>query len=202
MITKDLNFAAKKIKEGELVAFPTETFFGLAADPTSNKSVSTLLELKDRNLSDGVPLIISSEANIKDFIKESSEVEKCREEILEKFWPGPLTIVFSLNDKGCDYFQHGVFGPENSLAVRVSSSITANALSAASGGFITSTSANLHGRPPAKTAEQVLDYFPNLTILDAEEKSNSTEPSTILDVRKLPFKILRQGSVSLMEFSF
>lgn len=196
-----LSHATLLCRGGELIAYPTETFFGIGTSPLSESGgIPKLLELKNRELKAGIPLIIDSAKRVSEWVvRESDSLKSKREELQSKFWPGPLTIVFTVDEIFRKNFDAGVFGSDFSLAVRVSSAELATALASQLGGAVTSTSANLHGKSPARTPEEVLSYFPEMPILNFQEQplENTAElPSTIVDVRKMPFRILREGAVS------
>ena len=201
--------AAALLTSGSIVAFPTETFFGLAVLPGLPDAVDRLAELKSRGLDQGIPLILDSAERVGPLLLpgESPDLRRSREEIQARFWPGPLSLVIAADETACGYAPL-VYGPGRSLAVRVSPHATARALAEAVGGPITATSANPHGAPPPCSRADVEHYYPEIFIVDgccgAEEPGTdklgqSQRPSTLLDVRTFPFKVLREGAVSLTE---
>ena len=190
-----IEYATRRLKEGEVVAFPTETFFGLGADPRNERAVEALLELKGRALAEGVPLIIDNEKRLQEILaSEPDAVTTLRAKLTKHFWPGPLTVVVAVNANAAASFSKGIFGPEQSLAVRVSPLPAARELAAGAGGFITATSANPHGLAPPKTAAEAQNYFPALQVVD-EKTGDAEKPSTIVDTRKIPFVVLRHGAI-------
>jgi L-threonylcarbamoyladenylate synthase len=181
--------AAKIISAGGVIAFRTDTFYGLGADPFNAAAVARIRELKGRE--DNKPiLLLLSDASIADrFIADVSEAF---EEVARKFWPGPLTIV-------------GVAVPELSseitagtgtVGVRVPADSDVRDLVRACGGALTATSANPSGHEPARSAQEVRDYFPEGIdlVIDSGEVT-ATEPSTVLDVTTFPPRVVRQGAV-------
>lgn len=204
-LSEQLCVASEHLRSGEVVAFPTETFFGLAADPCSEQAMDALLELKSRSLQSGVPLIVNDASVVERWIGgESEEARQSRLSLQDTFWPGPLTLVVASNDLARRSLHPGVFGPHRSLAFRLSSSKTARSLAAAVGGLITATSANPKGKAPPQTSEEVRSYFPKLFVLDrelCEEESLAqdcrfTSPSTLLNLSTSPFSIIREGALS------
>lgn len=183
---------------GEAVGFPTETVYGLGADPRSNHAVEQIFVLKGRDEGKGLPLIVDCPARIEGWIgNEEKQTQAMRQKLTERFWPGPLTIVFSPNSDATKHFSKHIFAVDGSLAVRVSSLASARSLAEALDGAITATSANPQGHPPAKTAVEVQQYFPALLVLEEVELTSKGDlPSTILDIRSLPFRILREGAIS------
>ncbi len=196
-----LSEALRRLKVGEVVAFPTETFYGLAADPANRLGVTTLLALKSRGAAEGIPIIIDSSSRIEEWVEpsESEVVRAKRREIQQHLWPGPLTLVFTANRRAREAFHEGIFGRELSLAMRWSSDKTACDLARGLSGVVTATSANPKAFTPPCTALATRAYFPSLFIVPREDDYQAREnisPSTLLDVREFPFKIVRAGAVS------
>lgn len=182
--------AVIKIKAGEVIAFPTETFFGLGVDPCNPKAVEKLLNLKERFLGEGVPLIASDLEVVNSLEIDDSNFQK-RLKLQEKFWPGPLTIVVKIKNSK---LSKDIFAKDNSVALRVSSHEISRMLAKNIGGLITSTSANPHGFPPARTVEDVKKYFPDMFVVDG--KGNATSPSTIVSMLDNQYRVLREGAIS------
>lgn len=182
---------------GELVAYPTETFYGLAVDPRNSVAVARLLDIKGRDVGAGISLILDSALRLDQFIaSETSEIKEQRLELQARFWPGPLTLVIQPNAKARELFSPEIFAEDGSLALRQSPVVLASELAKLCGGAITATSANPRGEEPAKSAAEVQAYFPDIFVL-SEYAEHGKEPSTIVDVRNLPFKILREGAISI-----
>lgn len=200
----DLYEGCARLVAGELVAFPTETVFGLGCDPRRSAAVAKLMEIKDRDSGRGVPFIIAEPTWIETRIAvEAEQVARERRLLQQRFWPGPLSLVVTLSDPLID---RRLLGVANSIAVRTSPSREAQQLAVAVGGALPATSANPHGAPAAINAEQALLYFPELPVVQAvapdgerlDSDRSSPEhslPSTLLDVRTFPFKVLRAGAI-------
>ena len=188
--------AGSVVAAGGILAYPTETFYGLGADPFYHDAIEKICELKSRQPEMGIPLIASAPEVVETIV--GSESESCsekRKELQTKFWPGPLTCVITPRDDFLKVCSPLVLGPEQSVAVRVSGLALARELALNSGGFLTTTSANLHGQPPARTAVEVQGYFPELFVLPGADPLTATSPSTIVDVRRFPFTVLREGAI-------
>ena len=191
--------ASRRLLAGELVAFPTETFYGLAADPYNKSAVAKLAELKSRL--ENMPLIAGDEAEIETLVEEQNpQVRLQREALQSTFWPGPLTLVFKANNFALKSLSEKVFGADGTLALRVSPHPTAAALASMASGLITATSANPKGEDPAKTAEQVQAYFPDIYVL-GDAPLEGGLPSTIVRVLEYPFVVLRDGKIAREELS-
>jgi L-threonylcarbamoyladenylate synthase len=187
--------AVKRLKQGEIVVFPTETFFALGVDPYNQHAVERLLNLKSRSDNQGVSLIaadikVVNSLKIKDLNREK------REKLQNKFWPGPLTLVLAFEQIEVS---RNLLAKDGSLALRVSSGDIARNLAQAIGGLITATSANPHAKLPAKTLLEAKQYFPDLFVVDGG--SHETQPSTIVNLQKTPYEVLREGVISTKELS-
>jgi tRNA threonylcarbamoyl adenosine modification protein (Sua5/YciO/YrdC/YwlC family) len=175
--------------EGGVIAFPTETVYGLAADATNPAAVERLYELKGRPRGKSVTLMVDS-PKLLGHIACNLTVEARR--LMEAFWPGPLTIVFQ---KRGDNFSH--VSPEETIGVRLPDHSVPLAIVQALARPLVCTSANLAGQPECFTADEVERAFGgriNL-ILDGGELADNP-PSTVIDVTREPYRILRQGAVT------
>lgn len=182
--------AAAAIVRGEIVAYPTETFYGLAVDALDEGALARLGVLKGREAEKAFPLLVSGREMLASLC---SEIPPLAERLMAQYWPGPLTLALparpglpaSIVDDGC-------------VAVRVSPHPLAQALVVALGRPITATSANPAGAPPSRTASEVAAYFaaPICSILDGGATPGG-RPSTLARVRGDRVEILRQGAVVL-----
>ncbi|MDQ2922034.1 MAG: L-threonylcarbamoyladenylate synthase [Acidobacteriota bacterium] len=177
------------ISSGGVIAFRTDTFYGLGADPLNRDAVLRIRELKGREDAKPILLLISDASEISRFITKPSEAFQA---VAERFWPGPLTLI-------------GIARPElpteliaetNSIGVRLPDDAHVRALVRACGGALTATSANISGRPPARTAKDVEEYFPSGIdlIIDAGEVT-ATQPSTVLDLSGPEARLIREGAI-------
>ena len=197
MISGAVSEALERLRAGEVVAFPTETFFGLAADPSNERAVREVLALKDRGEGGGIPVILDRADRVDELIAEESSFARDRRLALQdRFWPGPLTLIFGLTLAAKGRLSAGILGPGETLAARVSSADLARELATGLGGIVSATSANLHGAPPPKTASRVREYFPDIFVVEEDLASVSGEaPSTILDLTGDKVGVLREGAI-------
>lgn len=182
-----IRIAADFIKKGGLVAFPTETVYGLGADALNQKAVLALFKAKKRPHDN--PPIIHVE-NIKSVYKLVNEVPPKAEKLMKMFWPGPLTLIFKRSEIVPEVTVAGL----DTIAIRMPRHSVALALVRESGCSIAAPSANLAGRPSPTTAKHVLDDLDGRidVVLDAGPTPIGVE-STVLDMTVDPPQILRPG---------
>jgi L-threonylcarbamoyladenylate synthase len=181
--------AAEVIMSGGMVAFPTESFYGLAVNGTDEEAIRRLFVVKKRQSDSPILILIPTVGVLDQFAVHIPEVAR---RLIEEFWPGGLTIVFEARPNLPSLLTAGT----GRIGVRLSSHPVAAALAKAAGVPITGTSANISGRPPCKSA---IEVFRSLgegvdLILDGGETEGAMG-STILDATMNPPRILREGIV-------
>jgi len=179
--------AAEKIRAGLVVAYPTDTLYGLAVDPRNGDAVRRLFTLKGRPESSALTLIAADVEQARDVAEMSANAAR----LVERFWPGPLTIVMAAT---------AVVAPETlaggrTVGVRVPDHAVARALARAAGFCITATSANRSGQPPAATAEDVARSLPDVDAIVDGGASRGGAPSTIVDASLTEIALIRDGAV-------
>lgn len=181
--------AAKIVSEGGVIAFRTDTFYGLGADPFNAAAVAKIRELKGREENKPILLLLADASVADRFIADRS---KAFEDVARKFWPGPLTIVgVAVSDLPPE-----ITAGTGTVGVRVPADAAVRELVRQCGGALTATSANPSGSEPARSAKEVIDYFGNDIdlVIDGGEVS-ATEPSTVLDVTTSPPRVVREGAI-------
>lgn len=183
--------AGKIIKEGGLVAFPTETVYGLGGDALNPSASAKIYAAKGRP-SDN-PLIVHIE-DISALEKITKEIPEAAYKLAEKYWPGPLTMIFNKSDA----VPYETTGGLDTVAVRMPSNKTALAFIKAAGGYIAAPSANISGRPSPTKGSHVLEDMNGRIemILDGGECDIGLE-STIVDITEGMPMILRPGYISI-----
>ena len=178
------------LKNGGLVAFPTETVYGLGANALDEEAARKTYAAKGRP-SDNPLIVHIADVNALDAIVEHVS-EKARK-VIDKFWPGPLTLVFNKTDK----VPLGTTGGLQTVAVRMPVDEVALSLIRAGGGYISAPSANTSGRPSPTSAAHVADDLDGKIdmILDGGNVDIGVE-STILDMTVEPPMILRPGAIT------
>jgi len=187
--------AAKIVSEGGVIAFRTDTFYGLGVDPFNSAAVAKIRELKGREENKPILLLLSDASVADRFIADRS---KAFEDVAEKFWPGPLTIV----GVAVSNLPQEITAGMGTVGVRVPADRDVRELVRVCGGALTATSANPSGREPARSAHEVLDYFGDWIdlVIDGGEVT-ATQPSTVLDVTTSPPRVVREGAVRLILLS-
>ncbi|MDK2842884.1 MAG: L-threonylcarbamoyladenylate synthase [Anaerophaga sp.] len=188
-ISNDIKIAAKYIREGKLVAFPTETVYGLGANALNPLAVAKIFELKERPSFD--PLIV----HICDIKQLDTLVQNCDERVYklaEKFWPGPLTMILGKSKIIPDIVTSGL----NTVGIRMPDNKIALSLIRESGCPIAAPSANKFGRISPTTATHVKKQLPDVDyIIDGGKTSVGVE-STIIRLTDIGFQILRNGIIT------
>ncbi len=180
--------AAFLLREGGVVVYPTETVYGLGCVPSDPDAAQRVCEIKQR-ADKPLPLICSDIEAARKVV----EMTPAAERLAARFWPGPLTIVLPSKVKYSMWVNHGA----STLGVRVTEHPVARKLSQLSGGVIVSTSANISGDEPAKSAQEAKEIFGNKVdiILDGG-LSPRTESSTVVDLSSDEIWLLRKGPIS------
>jgi L-threonylcarbamoyladenylate synthase len=192
---KDVVFASKLIREGKLVAFPTETVYGLGANGFDAKAVARIFEVKRRPTFD--PLILHI-GEMRDLAKVFQKpFPKLVEKLAEKYWPGPLTIVAEKNSKVPDIVTAGLPG----VAVRMPAHPMALKLIRQAGVPVAAPSANLFGRLSPTEAIHVKEQLTNIDYLLVGGRSDIGIESTIVAVTKNTIEILRPGAITAAQLT-
>lgn len=187
---KTLAEAEKILRAGGVVAFPTETFYGLGADARQEAAVEKIFRLKGRAVQNPISVIVDTDREVIPLVEE---LPKTAQILMQKFWPGALTLVFTASPAVLPRLTAGT----GKIGIRVSSHPVARLIARGLAGPLTATSANLAGGPECSTAEKVLRVFGDS--LDAVIDGGTTMGglgSTILNVTVSPPLILREGVVS------
>lgn len=172
--------AAAALADGELVAFPTDTVYGLAS---GHDHVRKLYVAKDRPKEKRIPVLLSDAMNL----EASALVTPAARALAEAFWPGPLTLVLVAPRRG-------------TIAFRVPDQAVARRLIAASGGGLPVTSANRSGQPDARTAAEVIAQLEGriALVLDGGATTGGLA-STIVDCTSDQLKVIREGAITLAQ---
>jgi len=178
--TSVIEEAARAIREGGIVAFPTETVYGLAANLLNNEAIERLYRVKRRPANKPFTIHVASVEMVKDIV---SDISDSAGRLIDKFWPGPLTIILDSKDGEKTGFRM----PANKIAL---------SLIEKSGVPVVAPSANISGNKPPTCADEVLmDLDDGIDmILDGGPTEFGVE-STVVDVTLSPYKVLREGAI-------
>lgn len=189
----DLEKAVRILKRGGIVVYPTETAYGLAADIMNAAAIKKIFRIKGRPSSKPIPVIAASIIMVKKFFY----LNRKEAALAAKHWPGPLTLLLRARKKFPKELTHGAAR----VAVRVSSSISAVAISALLGRPITATSANISGSLECYSHQCVNKQFrkrkerPDM-ILEGGTLQK-IKPSTIALVEGKKIKVMRKGPIKI-----
>lgn len=185
--------AAALVRAGSLIAFRTDTFYGLGADPFNRRALQQLLALKGRPDGKPILLVVSDETEVARF---SSHRTKLFDALSARHWPGALTLVVSARADVPEELTAGT----GTIGVRLPADEAVRELVRACGGALTATSANLAGAPPARTAQEVARAFPDgLALIVDGGATHTEEASTVLDVSQSEARLIREGACSWRE---
>lgn len=186
--------AGEIIRRGGVIAFRTDTFYGLGADPANASAVRQVADLKGR---EGKPILvlISDSHLISRYVHHTSELFN---KLADHFWPGPLTLIGKATREMPDELTAGT----GTVGIRLPADDAVRALLRRCGGALTATSANHTGKPPARTAAEVGRYFKNGIdlIVDGGDVS-ATEPSTVVDLSGPNLVVVREGAIPSKELN-
>jgi L-threonylcarbamoyladenylate synthase len=180
--------AASLLMAGELIAFPTDTLYGVGSSVADGRAIQGLFEAKERSLDKGIPILL---AGAEDVDKVATDVPEIARAFMARYWPGPLTIIVPRR-AGLP----AILAPGAAVAVRVPDHPVARHFIGAAGGAVAATSANLSGRRPALNAAEALAALDGriAAVLDGGPV-HVGQASTIVDCTASPPRIIRQGPI-------
>jgi L-threonylcarbamoyladenylate synthase len=181
--------ASRIVVAGGVIAFRTDTFYGLGADPLNAAAVRRIWELKGREAGKPILLLISDGDQVERYILSPSSAFK---ELALRFWPGPLTLVGAARSNLPNELTAGT----GTIGLRLPDDERVRNLVRACGGALTATSANPSNRLPARSAAEVQNYFGGLIDLILDEGETQSEAaSTVLDATGSEARVIREGLI-------
>jgi L-threonylcarbamoyladenylate synthase len=192
-----IRYAADQIRAGEVLGMPTDTFYGLAADPFNLRAVDRVYEIKSRSRHKPLSLLIESVEQAEELAKPLPEEFHA---LARRFWPGPLTIIV----RAASRLPLKVTANTGNVALRIPSSRIPLAVVQAARIAITATSANLSGEAECTTALAVRDQLQDrISIIVDGGPSPREVSSTIIDLtdEEARWKIIREGAIPSQEIS-
>lgn len=189
-LRREIEEAAGAVRRGGVIGYPTETVYGLGCDARNADAVGRIYAMKGRGSESPMLILIRDASRLSAFV---GEVPAPARMLMDRFWPGPLTLVLP----AAPGFDSRILGEGGSLAVRISSDPVCVELLRRWDGPLVSTSANRTGQPAAATAAELRAIFrENLdAVVDGGSRASGM-PSTIVDARMHPPRVLREGAVA------
>lgn len=190
LVDKNIKLTKEEIKN-KIIAFPTDTVFGVGALIDDLEAIDKIYELKHRDYSKPLAILASSIDDIIPYVKEVTEDVK---EIMNKYWPGALTIIFNKNENVSDKITAGF----KTIAFRIPNcNISLDILKQT--GPLATTSVNISGNTPLNDYQEINKYFgENIDFIVSENVLSSNISSTIIDVTSNKIKIIRQGQIKIV----
>ena len=184
------SIAGEALKEGKIVAFPTDTVYGLGAIYTDRAAVRRIFEAKGRDEGKPLSVLISDISQVRLLAKNISGDARV---LMDKFWPGPLTMIFEKNDTVPSEVSAG----GNTVGVRMPENAVARALIEAAGAPLAAPSANTSGKRSASSAREVLeDLDGRIDLVMDAGSAGSGISSTVIDMTRTPYSIVRPGDIT------
>jgi L-threonylcarbamoyladenylate synthase len=181
---------AEAVTRGGVIAFRTDTFYGLGADPFNQPAVLKIKALKGRKDHKPILVLISDEEQLERLIAPKSAAFAS---LAERFWPGPLTIIGSAHPQLPAVLTAG----SKTVGVRLPDDDKVRSLVRSCGGTLTATSANPSGASPARTAAEVHGYFgARIELIIDGGAAKTDQPSTVVDVTDREIKLIREGAIA------
>jgi len=186
--------AAEAVLRGGVIAFPTDTVYGLSCSLMDPAAVEFVYRLKRRPSHLSVIALLPEADAVHPLVEALPEVG---EALIKRFWPGPLSIIFEAST----LVPLRLRGERNTIALRVPKHPLCQALLEAVGGPLVSSSANLSGQPPCADAQEIVRVFGNqLDVLLDGGPSAANVPSTVVDVSSGRVQLVRAGAVDVSAF--
>ncbi len=188
--------ASSILRAGGVVAYPTETFYGLGADGQIEDAIKKIFLIKGRNFKNPISVIIGNANDVRGLVEEIPEFAL---HLMEKFWPGALTIIFKASPDVSPLLTAGT----GKIGIRLSSHPVATALANKLGHPITATSANLSGKHECTSADEVIQGIGDQidAVMDGGQTPGGSG-STIIDVTTDPPVILREGIIPKYKLTY
>lgn len=176
---QEIKEAIDCLKGGGIIAYPTESIYGLGCDPWNEDAVERVLSVKSRSIQQGLILITANWEQVKEFIAPISQDQF---KLVNKSWPGNNTWLFPIKENT----PHWLVGEYDTIAIRIPDHPIAKGLAESFGHAIVSTSANIHNESPCKTKEEVERVFGNkIDFIASGDIGSYQKPSTIRDLKSL-----------------
>jgi len=188
--------AVRILKNGGVAIFPTDTVYGIGTLP-KKEYMEKIYKIKKRDFSKKIIALISNKNKLAELINETDENIKKIENILKKYWPGELTVIFRANQNFTKHFDKNM----ETIGIRIPKNETALEIIKKSGGVLLTTSANISGENAVTKVEKLSEeLIKNADIIISNEKVKLTgKPSTIVKYEDGKLTLLREGNIAFEE---
>lgn len=187
--------ALEALRHGDVIVFPTETFYGLGADAFNPTAVERVVAIKGRDPANPIALIVADEEMLKNTV---TEIPPTARRLMERFWPGPLTLVLPAK-KGVP---KPLLNRSGGVGVRISSHALPTQLAGQLGHPLTATSANPSGKDPSRTIAEARHYFSGkLEIFLDGGRLAGKKGTTVVEVLQDNLRTIREGEISSEELA-
>lgn len=182
--------AVKAVCDGKVIIFPTDTVYGMGCDPFNAKAVKEIFQIKQRNTSKPLPVLGYS----KNELEKIAVLDKSHKNMIEKFWPGPLTIITKIKDAKLKESMNldekiAVRVPENKCVLQVLKGCK----------LLVGTSANMSGQKPFVNSNECFAQFKDIPVFVDGGDITSFGESTIIEIQGDDLRIIRQGKITKQE---
>jgi L-threonylcarbamoyladenylate synthase len=178
----------KVLSAGGVIVYPTDTYYGLGADPRNGAAVKRLFAVKGRQPDQPILLLIADPSEVRDW---AVEVTPQAHVLMQKYWPGPLTLVFKARANVLE----DLTASTGTIGMRVPGNDITRSLLRYLGHALTGTSANISSRPSPRTAEEAADVADLVDLILDGGESAGDKPSTVVDVRTDVPHVIREGAI-------
>lgn len=184
---KAIDYAVELIRQGQVVALPTDTVYGVVALASNPDAVKQIFDYKKRSPEKALPVFIPSAEILPSIVSGVNDRDM---QIINAVWPGPVTLVFAKKPDGREIYN----GNDDSVAIRIPDNDVCRSVLEKLGAPLVATSANLAGEDTPATAQEVAEHFDNCLplVLDGG-RSSGAPPSTIIDLTRQSPRLIRQG---------
>ncbi|MBI2359421.1 MAG: threonylcarbamoyl-AMP synthase [Deltaproteobacteria bacterium] len=185
--------AVEALRHGEVIVFPSETFYGLGADALNAAAVERVGSLKGRQADSPIAVIVADREMLERVV---AEIPPAAEQLIGRFWPGPLTLVLPARS----HLPSPLLNRAGGIGVRMSSHPLAMRLVREFGHPVTATSANPSGQEPSRTVAEARSYFTGkVSVYVDGGRLTAAKGSTVLEIVSGDLRMIREGEVSLAE---
>lgn len=190
---KKIDEVVKILKKGGIIAFPTDTFYGLGVDAANDDAVKRIYSVKERDYDKPILILMDNKDKVSKYVKDIPQIAK---KLIDKFWPGPLTIIFYASSA----VSQSLLGKGNKIGIRIPNNPLTLLFLKTADRPVTATSANMSGEPsPAEPKEIKENLCKKIGIILDAGRTTGIKESTVIDVTELSPICIREGMITIKE---